>query len=66
VTLHKAFRAHRNATLLLACATAALGALVGAAAGGWLPALAVAAITGSGVLVSGRLVRSPYRATSRR
>lgn len=59
-------RAHRRATLVGACAVAALGALVGAAAGGWLPAVGVAVITGGGTLFSGYLVRSTYRPTSGR
>jgi hypothetical protein len=66
MTMQTALRAHRTATLLIACAVAVLGALVGAAAGGWLAALAVAAVAGSGPLIAGHLIRSPYRPTSRR
>lgn len=66
MTTADAFRAHRRITLVLACVVAALGALVGAAAGGWLPALGVAAVAGGGVLLAGYLVRSAYRPTSGR
>jgi hypothetical protein len=57
MTPHTAARAHRNLTLLTACMVAALGALVGAAAGGWVIAVLVALVAGGGALLGGYLVR---------
>ncbi|MEU9925096.1 hypothetical protein AB0H51_28075 [Streptomyces griseoluteus] len=57
MTPDDALRAHRRATLLVACAMAALGALVGAAAGTWLTAAVMAVVSGGGTLLGGYLVR---------
>jgi hypothetical protein len=52
-----ALRTHRNTTLLIACAVAAAGALVGRAADGWGIAAVIAVMTGGGALLGGYLVR---------
>ncbi|MBG7704843.1 hypothetical protein HCJ76_43980 [Streptomyces sp. MC1] len=52
-----ALRAHRNTTLLIACAVGALGALVGRATDGWGTAAIVAAVSGGGALFGGYMVR---------
>lgn len=57
MTPDDALRTHRNTTLLIACAVAAAGALVGLAADGVAIAALIAVMTGGGALLGGYLVR---------